>query len=189
MLAATNIDQVLDDMYQRVVTNMVKYRQQGSGRTLVRVNYVDMTIYEFDPTRAGLGDHAEILSKKLRSKAALVDVLTDEKDTCFKWSFIAARKNFEKDCTKEDLLPFENEFNFESLEFPVDVYCDTISKQHTFRKFEIANDTSVNIYTIKNYERLVKANEKKKKSKEEKKKKKELKQMQRKMIMMIKKKS
>ena len=98
MLAATNIDQVLGDLYQRIVTNMVKYRKQGSGRTLVRVNYVDMTIYEFNPTRAGLGDHAEILSKKLRNKAALVDVRTDEKDTCFKWSFIAARKNFTKDC-------------------------------------------------------------------------------------------
>ena len=94
MLAATNIDEVLGDLYKRIVGNMVKYRKQGSGRTLVRVNYVDMTIYEFDPTRAGLGDHTEILSKKLRAKAALVDVRTYEKDTCFKWSFIAARKNF-----------------------------------------------------------------------------------------------
>ena len=124
-----------------------------------------MTIYEFDPTRAGAGDHTEIISAKLRYKTALVDVQTDEKDTCFKWSFIAARKNFKKDCTKEDLLPFENEFNFESLQFPVDIYCDTISKQHTFRKFEIANDTSVNIYTVKNYEELVKPKKKKKSKK------------------------
>ena len=165
MLAATNIDEVLSDLYKKIVGNMVKYRKQGSGRTLVQINYVDMTIYEFDPTRAGAGDHTEIISTKLRKKAALVDVRTDEKDTCFKWSFIAARKNFKKDCTKEDLLPFENEFNFESLQFPVDVYCDTISKQHTFRKFEIANDTSVNIYTIKNYEGLVKTKKKKKSKK------------------------
>ena len=157
MLAATNVDRVLDELYKKLVGNMVKYRQQGSGRTLTRINYVDMTVYEYDPTRAGAaagttggGDHAEIISRKLRDKRALVDVRTDEKDTCFKWSFIAARKRFKRDCAKEDLLPFEKEFDFESLEFPVDVYCDTYSKQHAFRKFEIANDTSVNIYTVKN---------------------------------------
>ena len=84
MLAATNIDQVLGDLYKKIVGNMVKYRQQGSGRTLVRINYVDMTIYEFDPTRAEGGDHTEIISRKLRKQRALVDVRTDEKDTCFK---------------------------------------------------------------------------------------------------------
>ena len=157
MLATTNIDRVLDELYKKLVGNMVKYRQQDSGRTLTRINYVDMTVYKYDPTRAsvtattvvGGGDYVEIILRKLHDKKALVDVRTDEKDTCFKWSFIAARKRFKRDCAKEDLLPFEKEFDFESLEFPVDVYCDTYSKQHAFHKFEIANDTSVNTYTEK----------------------------------------
>ena len=34
MLAATNIDEVLGESYKKIVGNMVKYRKQGSGRTL-----------------------------------------------------------------------------------------------------------------------------------------------------------
>ena len=111
MLAATNVDRVLDELYKKLVVNMVlKYQRQGSGKTLTRINYVDMIVYEYDPTRV---------------------------DTHY---------------AKEDLLPsFETEFDFKSLEFLVDVYyCDACLKQHAFREFEIANDTFVNIYTLKN---------------------------------------
>ncbi len=168
ILPTTDIDEIFKTLYKKIVTNMVKFRKKGSGRTLVQVQYVDMTIYEYDSLRASGGDHTEIISASLRKKRALIDVQSDEVGMCFKWSFIAAIKKIENDCRKEDLQQYENEFDFSSLQFPVDVYCDTTTKQHTFRKFEADNNVVLNIYTMLD-ESYKKKDKKKKKMKKKKK--------------------
>ena len=147
-LRSTNIEELNNSLYENILKNIDKFQKTGTGFTLHAVRHLDLHLYVYDPLRAR-GGHAECISANIRKRKALVDVdMGDETDACFKGAFLACVKNIKTDCNYSELRHFEEEFDFQDLNFPVSVYADAYTHNHTFNKFEIKNDASVNIYAV-----------------------------------------
>ena len=86
ILAATDIEEALNDVFQNILKKIDEYEQRGSGWVLHQLLKLDLHAYEYDPLRASTYIP---LPKELQDKHALVNIQNKD-NTCFIWSVSAA---------------------------------------------------------------------------------------------------
>ncbi|XP_029158644.1 uncharacterized protein LOC114930955 [Nylanderia fulva] len=94
------------------------------------------------------------LPRKIVTKRAVVNVQSAD-NACFAWSVVAALYPAERNTGRESSYPhYTTVLNLQNIEFPVTI--------NQIKKFELANDISVNVYSIKNNIVPLRLSEKKK---------------------------
>ncbi|XP_029159167.1 uncharacterized protein LOC114931351 [Nylanderia fulva] len=81
------------------------------------------------------------LPRKIVTKRAVVNVQSAD-NACFAWSVVAALYPAERHVEREFYPHYTTVLNLQNIEFPVTV--------NHIKKFELANDISVNVYSIEN---------------------------------------
>lgn len=110
---------------------------QGSGFTLSRIIELDVQVCSYEP----LGGASYIETpQKLKHKKALVNVINENDNMCFKWSVLSALHPTASNPHRlQHYLKYENELNFDGIDFPV--------RLNQIDKFTHLNDTiSINVY-------------------------------------------
>jgi len=87
------------------------------------------------------------LPREIMMKRAVINVQSKD-NACFAWAVVAALYPAERDTNRESSYPhYATVLNLQDIEFPVTV--------NQIKKFEHANDISINVYSIKDKKSIV----------------------------------
>lgn len=137
VFVASNIDEILEEEFQKMCTLIENFEYQGSGWILDKILGVHLHVLEYKPL---YGSSYFPLPPKLRNKKAVINV-QNEDNKCFIWGILAGIKLNENLLHPERIYHYkkiECELNLEGLPFPVAL--------KDIPKFEKKNDISVSVY-------------------------------------------
>ncbi|XP_070156745.1 uncharacterized protein [Polyergus mexicanus] len=132
----------LREWYERRVVeptlaSLEEFQERDSGWALSRILDFNVNINKYNPLRAGC--HIK-LPREITMKRAVINVQSND-NACFAWSVVAALYPAERNADRESSYPhYTTVLNLQDIEFPVTV--------NQIKKFELANDISINIYSI-----------------------------------------
>lgn len=132
----------LHDWYERRVVeptlaSLEEFQERDSGWALSRILDLTVNINKYNPMRAGCYIK---LPREIMMKRAVISVQSND-NACFAWSVVAALYPAARDVGRESSYPhYATVLNLQDIEFPV-----TVSQ---IKKFEHANDISINVYSI-----------------------------------------
>ena len=157
---ASDINDLMERMLAYIKAQTENRKFPESGFTLDKITHLYINFHRLVLTR---GSSYIELSEWLESKKAVVNPQNKEEE-CFKWALIAVLHHQEIKKDHQDiskLRPYENEYNWKGLEFPV-----SIKKTNKFQKSNHVIAVNVlftniyiyikNIYTASRLERNVK---------------------------------
>lgn len=131
--------QHLQYITRRIAEDLEEWASLGSGWIHKRVIRMDVRVSRY---RALRGSSYVPLPKYLAVKKAIINV-KNEDDQCFKWAVLAAihQNDVARDRERvSNYKPFENELNFDGIEFPVEL--------SAISKFERQNRRAIFVYHL-----------------------------------------
>ena len=137
ILAATDIEEALNDVFQNILKKIDEYEQRGSGWVLHQLLKLDLHAYEYDPLRASTYIP---LPKELQDKHALVNIQNKD-DKCFIWCVSAAVYGDPDDQQLNRVSHYrehELKWNMKGISMPM--------RLQDIPRFERENDISVSVY-------------------------------------------
>lgn len=154
---ATNIREVVKNMYEKMLSEEDMYQGKGSGFTLEKIDGIRLTVYKYTPMDGTsdiclppdiknkytpIGGTSYIpLPRDIKNKQAIINPQNNDY-LSFEWAIIA--KHVTGPCkhrVKNNYFMHEDKYNFTGLNFPTPLKNITI--------FEKNNDVSVNVYGLK----------------------------------------
>ena len=143
-LECTDCNELFSKMKETALETLVKFQRQGSNWRFHSVLSLDLHTVKYLP----LGGSSYIpLPKFLAANKAIINLLKNEHDECFKWAITRALNAVEINSKRIDkkLREISEVLNWDGLKFPVNV--------SDINKFENHNSSiSVNVF---GYEKLV----------------------------------
>ena len=143
--ADTNIDEILGEVSRQLKNRIETYEGLGSGWVVSSLVALDTTVWQLDPLRAS---SYHPLSTWIRNTKCVVNVRNKDQK-CFKYAVQAGlyepssprQSHRVSSYTYTEAL--EDAPDFSMLEFPVSL--------RSIKKFEKANDISVNVYGVEEF--------------------------------------
>lgn len=134
---------ILEWFERRVIeptlASLEEFQERDSGWALSRIINLIININKYNPMRAGC--HIK-LPREIIMKRAVVNVKSKD-DACFTWAVVAALYPAERHVERESSYPhYTTVLNLKDIEFPVTL--------NQIKKFEQANNISINVYSIEN---------------------------------------
>ncbi|XP_025265533.1 uncharacterized protein LOC105250885 [Camponotus floridanus] len=132
----------LREWYERRViettlASLEEFQERDSGWALSRILNLTVNINKYNPLRVGC--HIE-LPREIMMKRAVINVQSED-NACFAWAVVAALYPAERNAKRKSSYPnYETVLNLQDIEFPVTL--------NQIKKFEHANDISINVYSI-----------------------------------------
>ncbi|XP_070169738.1 uncharacterized protein, partial [Polyergus mexicanus] len=132
----------LREWYERrivepTLASLEEFQERDSGWALSRILDLNVNINKYNPLRAGC--HIK-LPREITMKRAVINVQSND-NACFAWSEVAALYPAEDYVYRESSYPhYTTVLNLQDIEFPVNV--------NQIKKFEHANNISINVYSI-----------------------------------------
>ena len=132
------------EWYERCVieptlASLEEFQERDSGWALSKIIDLTVNVNKYNPMRAGC--HVK-LPRQIMIKRAVVNVQSKD-NACFAWAVVAALYPAERNGDRESsYLHYTTVLNLQDVEFPVTL--DQI------KKFELANNISINTYSIEN---------------------------------------
>ena len=137
VLASTNINEVLENIFSTMMQSVEDYELRGSGWILNQLLRLDLHILRFDPLRASTYLK---LPEEIRYKRAVVNIQNSD-NLCFLWSVIAGIYDDPNDCNPHCVShykQYEHEFKMDGIEMPM--------AMKDIPKFERRNNVSISLY-------------------------------------------
>ncbi|KMQ83109.1 hypothetical protein RF55_20902 [Lasius niger] len=134
----------LCEWYERRVieptlASLEEFQERDSGWALSRILNLTVNVNKYNPMRAGCYIK---LPREIMMKRAVINVQSRD-NACFAWSVVAALYPAERDTNRESSYPhYTTVLNLQNIEFPVTI--------NQIKKFEVANNISINVYSIEN---------------------------------------
>ncbi|XP_029665449.1 uncharacterized protein LOC115236867 [Formica exsecta] len=117
--------------------SLEEFQERDSGWALSRILDLTVNINKYNPLRAGC--HIK-LPRAIIMKRAVIIVQSND-NACFAWSVVAALHPAKLKVDRESLYPhYTKVLNLQDIEVPVTA--------NQIKKFELANDISINVYSI-----------------------------------------
>ena len=138
-LEKTEVKVFLKEMITEILGNLIIYQKKGSGWYFKEVKSLEIHIVENKPMRGGT--YIPLPNFIMRKKAIIN--MESKDDKCFLWSILRYLHPQEKHCTRiNDLIKFENDLNYEGINFPV--------KVKNIQKFENNNPDlpGINVFSV-----------------------------------------
>ena len=148
---ASDINDLIQRMLAYIKTQTENPKFPESGFTLDKIMHLYINFHRVALTRGG--SYIE-LPKWLKSKKAVINPQNKDEE-CFKWAVIAAlhHKEIKKNHQRiSRLRPYENQYNWEGLEFPVSIKkIDKFEKNNPGIAVNVlfSNNKNQNIYTAR----------------------------------------
>ena len=139
----------LCEWYERRVieptlASLEEFQERDSGWALSRILDLTVNINKYNPIAAGC--HIK-LPREIMMKRAVINVQSND-NACFAWSVVAALHPAARDVGRESSYPhYATVLNLQDIEFPVTV--------NQIKKFELANDISINVYCLEKENNIV----------------------------------
>ena len=134
---AQQIDEALEQAFERVDEKLTKWTNEGSGWNLLSVVGSYLNIFACRPLA---GSSYIELPKALKTRHAIVNVKNKDQQ-CFKWSVLAALHPVARDaCRVKKYSQHVDELNFDGISFPV-----SLPDVH---RLERQNNIPINVYTF-----------------------------------------
>jgi len=114
-----NLDEILEDMFSHMKTQIEHPALPRSGFTIDKILHLDVDFHKLNLTR---GSSYLPLPNEILIKKAIINPINKKDEQCFKWAVIAALNNFQIKYNPErinNLKKFENLYNWNGLEFPM----------------------------------------------------------------------
>ncbi len=140
ILASTNINETLDEIYDALVDAVEHFEMIGSGWVLDQLLRLDLHVLEFIPLRAS---SYLPLPSEVEEKHAVINIKNSD-NQCFLWSVIAGVFGDPKAYNLQRVAQYrqwEGEFDLTGIEMPMAL--------KDIPKFERCNDISVSVYGYK----------------------------------------
>ena len=133
----SQIDEALEQAFDRMEEKLTKWTNEGSGWNLQAVMGSYLNIFTYRPLT---GSSFIELPKDLKAKHAIINIKNRDQ-MCFKWSVLAALHPAARDaCRVAKYAAYQHELNFDGIAFPVSL--------RDVSRFEKLNDISINVYTF-----------------------------------------
>ena len=132
----------LHEWYERRVVeptlaSLEEFQERDSGWALSRILDLTVNINKYNPMHEGCYIK---LPREIMMKRAVINVQSKD-NACFAWAVVAALYPAERKAERESSYPhYTKVLNLQGIEFPVTV--------NQIKKFEHANDISINVYTL-----------------------------------------
>jgi hypothetical protein len=137
ILAATDINKVLDTFYSFLVDSIDAYELQGSGWVLDQLLRLDLHVLKYDPLRAST---YLPLPREIQLKRAVINIKNSD-NLCFLWCVIAGIYGDTSvphmECVSH-YKPYQCKIKMDGLEMPM-------ALKH-IPKFECMNNISISVY-------------------------------------------
>lgn len=137
----------VEEAFQSIISEEANHEGKGSGWALKSIDDILLRINRFKPLR---GKSYIDLPAEIKSKKAVVNVQNDD-EHCFKWSILCkhiAGRNPQRVDRRYWTVDMKKKYDFGMVNFPTPI--------NDIRKFENANNVSVNVYTIGSKNSVVK---------------------------------
>ncbi|KAL6416963.1 hypothetical protein ACFW04_014757 [Cataglyphis niger] len=132
----------LHDWYERrvikpILASLEEFQERDSGWALSRILDLTINVNKYNPMRAGC--HVKV-PQEIMKKKAIINMQSND-NACFAWSVVAALYPVERNAEQESsYLCYTTVLNLQDIEFLVTV--------NQIKKFERANDISINVYCL-----------------------------------------
>ena len=138
-LEKTEVKVFLKEMIKEILGNIIIYQKKGSGWYFKEVIRLEIHIVDYKPMKGG---SYIPLPEIIQKKNAIINIKNKD-DKCFLWSVL--RYLYPKEIHGErlsDLKKYENDLNFNQINFPVEV--------KDIRKFENQNPDlpGINVFSV-----------------------------------------
>ena len=138
-LEKTEVKVFLKEMIIEILGNLIIYQKKGSGWYFKEVKRLEIHIVEYKRMRGGT--YIPLPNFIMRKKAIIN--MENKDDKCFLWSILHYLHSREKHSTRiNDLKKYENDLNFNEINFPV--------KVKDIQKFENNNPDlpGINVFSV-----------------------------------------
>ena len=153
---ASDINYLIQRMFAHIKTQVENPKIPESCFSIDKIMYLYINFHRLALTRGG--SYIELL-EWLKSKKAVINSQNKDEE-CFKWAVIAAlhHKEIKKNHQRiSRLRPYENQYNWEGLEFPVSIKkIDKFEKNNPGIAVNVLFSNKGSIYTAYRSERNVK---------------------------------
>ena len=143
--ADTSIDEALQEVSKQLKNRIESYEGVGSGWVVSHLEALDTTVWKLDPLRAST---YHPLASWIRNTKCVVNIKNKDQK-CFKYAVLAglyepsSKKKPDRLSSYAYTEALEDVPEFSMLEFPVSL--------RNIKKFEKANDISVNVYGVEEF--------------------------------------
>ena len=153
---SSDINDLIQRMFAHVKTQVEDPRMPESGFSLDKIMHLHINFHRLALTR---GSSYVVFPEWLKSKKAVINPKNKDEE-CFKWAVIAALHHKEIKHYPDGislLRPYENQYNWEGLEFPVSIKkIDKFEKNNPGISVNVLFSNKKSIYTARRSERNVK---------------------------------
>ena len=118
VLAATDLRDLLNVIFQQLLSEIDAFEQKGSGWVLFSLKKLTMNIIEYDPMRES--SFIE-LPKVIKNRKACINIKNNDL-LCFKWANLANKHPVDRDQHPDRVASykeFEDELDSSGIQFPV----------------------------------------------------------------------
>lgn len=134
----SDIEEIIDEMYVKILTEEDEYQGKGSGFTLETIDGLLLGVYKYTPM--GGSSYIE-LPKDIMNKKAVINPHNSD-NQCFKWAILSKHViGVNKQRVAENYFIHEYRYNFSGISYP--------TPSNEIKIFEKNNNVSVNIYGLK----------------------------------------
>jgi len=121
------------------LASLEEFQERDSGWALSRILNLTVNVNKYNPMHAGC--HIK-LPREIVMKRAVINVQSKD-NACFAWAVVAALYPTESHTERESSYPhYATVMNLRDIEFLVTL--------NQIKKFELANNISINVYSIEN---------------------------------------
>ncbi|GFU97709.1 uncharacterized protein TNCV_4455941 [Trichonephila clavipes] len=116
ILESNDVNEFYNEVVYKLKREMEEFETRGSGWRLIEIKYLELRINKYNPLR---GSSYIDLPKTIKAKMAVINVKNLD-DKCFMWAILSALHPSDDYVDRiSKYKPYENELNFEGIEFPV----------------------------------------------------------------------
>ncbi|GFY22228.1 uncharacterized protein TNCV_3298711 [Trichonephila clavipes] len=117
ILESTDLNEFYNEVVDKLKREMEEFEARGSGWRLIEIKYLELRINKYNPLR---GSSYIDLPKMIEVKKAVINVKNLDDNKCFMWVILSALHPADDHVDRiSKYKPYENELNFEGIEFPV----------------------------------------------------------------------
>ncbi|GFU97765.1 uncharacterized protein TNCV_2532381 [Trichonephila clavipes] len=128
ILESNDVNEFYNEVVDKLKREMEEFQTRGSGWRLIEIKYLELRINKYNPLR---GSSYIDLPKTIKAKMAVINVKNLDDNKCFMWAILSALHPSDDHVDRiSKYKPYENELNFEGIEFPVKM------EDRVFKRFE-----------------------------------------------------
>ena len=136
--ASSEVPEIISKMLNEIQTTIEEFQVRGSGWIIEAIKHMVLEIVVYKPYK---GSSYIELPDEIKNKKACINVKNKD-DKCFMWAVLAGLHTMPQ-YRVNDLVIYENDYNFKCLEYPVEC------KDSNYKKFESKNiNIALSVYLL-----------------------------------------